>query len=214
MTEKRGTLVTFEGTDGTGKSTLISRLESEFGSNVATVGEFSRSPLGDELRRLLTEDQYFEVEKNALTVVSTIVADHFYQIENEIRPLLAEGKTVLKDRYLETLQACEPPIIQKQYDFGDSAQAYIDSVETLTPIVPDLTVYLTVPREQQLRRLRERGDDIESVDERLLSGREQRYRRQVAVHSERIVTYENDGTVEHSTRELAALIREHIRESS
>jgi dTMP kinase len=208
MTNADGFLVTFEGTDGTGKSTLISHVESRLDADVETVGEFSQGPLGEELRRLLTEDKYLEVEKQGLTVVSMIVADHFYQVENEILPALTDGKVVLKDRYLETLQACEPRILENDYGFEELAQEYVDTVESLTPLVPDLTLYLTLPREVQRQRLQERGED--AVDETVLDERETVYRQRAEECSDRIVTHENDASVEQATEDVTDIIRKRL----
>lgn len=208
MTDGEGTFVTFEGTDGTGKSTLISRVESQLDADVVTVDEFSDGPLGEELRTLLTENKYLEVEKQGLTIVSMAVADHFYQMENEILPALADGKVVLKDRYLDTLQACKPRILAKDYGFDELGQEYIDTVESLTPLIPDLTLYLTLPREEQRHRLQSRGE--ETLEETILGERERVYRRRAEECADRIVRYENDVPVERATRDVAEIIREHV----
>lgn len=210
MTDRTGTLVTFEGTDGTGKSTLISEVESRLDAETVTVGEFSDGPIGAELRQLLTQDKYLEVEKQGLTVVSMVVADHFYQVENEILPALTEGKVVLKDRYLETLQACEPRILKTDYGFDELAHEYIDTVESLTPLVPDLTLYLTLSREEQRRRLQSRGADADEIDEEVLDERERVYRQRAEEHADRIVAYENDGSVDRGAREVADIVRDHL----
>lgn len=210
MTAAEGTLVTFEGTDGTGKSTLISQVATELDGDVVTVGEFSEGPIGKELRRCLTEDKYMGIDKKGLSIVSMVVADHFYQVENEILPALADGKVALKDRYLETLHACEPRILENDYGFDELGREYIDIVESLTPLVPDLTLYLTLPREEQYDRLRNRGEEVAEADKKVLNERKQVYRRRAEECTERIVAYDNDVSIERATKDIAEIIRKRV----
>lgn len=175
-----------------------------------TVGEISGGAVGEELRRLLTEDRYLELDTRALTVASMVVADHFYQVEDEIAPLLAEGTVVLKERYFETMHACQPPQIEEAYGRERDARRFLDGVERLTPATPDLTIYLSVPREELYRRLRERGEEVTEQTERVLETRERIYRRRVEEYGDRIVVYENDVPLERAVEDVTDVVRSRI----
>ncbi|WP_284747671.1 dTMP kinase [Amycolatopsis sp. RTGN1] len=91
-----GTLVTFEGPGGVGKTTitkLVAELLDTDGVPVHATIQPSRAPLG-ELARHGT-DTYRD-----MTLACLCAADRHHQLATEIRPALAEGKVVLCDRYV------------------------------------------------------------------------------------------------------------------
>ncbi|MGW5721947.1 dTMP kinase [Amycolatopsis sp. NPDC003865] len=91
-----GTLVTFEGPGGVGKTTvtaLVAELLEADGVPVHATVQPSRSPLGDLARH--GTDTY-----RGMALACLCAADRHHQLAIEIIPALAEGKVVLCDRYV------------------------------------------------------------------------------------------------------------------
>lgn len=93
--------ISFEGPEGAGKSTLISRLKSELEANsypVLTTREPGAGDLGKSIRSLLLE----EGEMPALSELFLFLADRANHVETIIKPALAQGKIVLCDRHADS----------------------------------------------------------------------------------------------------------------
>ena len=94
----KGRFIVLEGPDGSG-TTLHSRLLAERlqkeGVPVLVTAEPTDGPIGRFIRMLLKGEE--RVPSSALQLLFT--ADRAWHVENVIRPALAEGKTVISDRY-------------------------------------------------------------------------------------------------------------------
>jgi dTMP kinase len=150
-----GLFITFEGGEGAGKSTQISRIRRRIeaqGHRVLVTREPGGSPRAEEIRTFLLGGKAKELGPFAEAVLfSAARMDH---LERTIRPALAEGVHVLCDR------------------FADSTMAYQSARGTLDPRViamlqrvavngtqPDLTVLLDLAAEQGLARAGRRQTD-------------------------------------------------------
>ena len=93
--------VTFEGLDGSGKTTQIELLRrhlSAAGREVVITREPGGTPLGEEIRRLVLRGEAMTPWAEA-TLFTAARAQH---VEELIRPSLARGATVLCDRYIDS----------------------------------------------------------------------------------------------------------------
>src|SRR4051794_31617507 len=92
--EYPGLLVSFEGLDGSGKSTIIEKVEALLrmrGLPVSSLAEFSNSVIGNHLAERLTTDKFLrEVGQSptAATLALTVLTDWMYMNEYQIVPLL------------------------------------------------------------------------------------------------------------------------------
>jgi dTMP kinase len=97
--------VSFEGPDGSGKTTqiglLASRLE-ERGLSFVVTREPGGTPLGGELRSLLLDSRH---KISAITEALLMTADRAEHVDQIIRPALSSGKVVISDRYLDSTLA-------------------------------------------------------------------------------------------------------------
>jgi dTMP kinase len=148
----RGAFITFEGGEGSGKSTqtelLAARLR-DAGREVVTLREPGGTELGEELRRLLLhKDKAVSVEAELLMFLAARA-----ELVNEIiRPALDAGSVVICDRFSDSTVAYQG------YGRGVDAGA----IKTLNRwatggLQPDLTVLLDVPVD--VGRRRKHGDD-------------------------------------------------------
>lgn len=100
----RGVFITFEGSEGCGKSTQLKRLAvalEQAGHGVTTTREPGGTALGEEIRHLLqfSEKGHGMAPETELLLFTASRAELTRQL---IQPALAEGRIVLADRYLDS----------------------------------------------------------------------------------------------------------------
>ncbi len=98
MTRKKGLLIVFEGTDGTGKSTqltLLARALQKKGLQVISSFEPTNGTFGKQIRELYSNRQKSSLEQE----LELFINDRKEHVKTLIAPALAEGKVVLLDRY-------------------------------------------------------------------------------------------------------------------
>lgn len=151
----QGRFITFEGGDGSGKSTqialLVAALTKRKRDAIAT-REPGGSPGADEIRKLVLtgEPERWDVMTETLLMFAAR-ADH---VARTIKPALAKKKWVVCDRFTDSTYAY-------QGAGGGLARETIRRLETLVldDFRPDLTLILDVPPDIGLARTRGRGHD-------------------------------------------------------
>lgn len=153
----RGLFVVFEGPEGAGKTTQLTRLAEGLrtdGYNVVTTREPGGTPLGDKLRELLLgSDDYAMLAETEALLLSAARSQHVHEV---IRPALERGAVVLCDRFSDSSIAYQ----------GGGGGMSIEELRCLERIAtrgmrPDLRLLLDVPIELGLAR---RHKDVESVN--------------------------------------------------
>ena len=103
----KGLFITFEGTEGSGKSTQISLLAErlrELGHTVRTLREPGGTPIGEEIRHTLKHSK----DNDAMTPEAELLlmnASRAQLVREVIRPALAAGEIVLCDRFYDSTTA-------------------------------------------------------------------------------------------------------------
>ncbi len=143
-----GLFITFEGTEGSGKSTqarlLYERLQAR-GYPVILTREPGGTRIGEMIRRILVDLQHTEM---APTTEILLFSAARAQLVNElVRPYLNTGGIVLCDRYADSTYAYQ----------GHGLQRDINELRMITGIatgglMPDLTIYLDLTAEEGLER--------------------------------------------------------------
>ena len=147
----RGKFITFEGIDGSGKSTQLRMLASDLrvkGANVITTMEPGGTPLGRRLR-----EAFLETEENVSPIAELLLfaADRAQHVELLIKPALEEGKIVISDRYADATFAYQGA------GRGFSEQLVKQVIQIATGgLKPDLTVFFDVAIEKALLRTHSR----------------------------------------------------------
>jgi dTMP kinase len=152
-----GRFITFEGGEGSGKSTqagiLANRL-ARAGRPVFSTREPGGSPAAEEIREALLSGQVAHFGPLAEAVMFSVArADH---VDNAIRDALEDGKWVVCDRFVDSTRAYQ----------GTTAgvpRGLINALERLTvgALSPDITFILDIPAEEGLARAQERDEDAE-----------------------------------------------------
>jgi dTMP kinase len=149
-----GRFITFEGGEGSGKSTqagiLANRL-ARAGRPVFATREPGGSPTAEEIREALLSGQVSQFGPFAEAVMFSVArADH---VDSAIKDALQEGKWVVCDRFIDSTRAYQ----------GATAgvpRGLINALERLTvgPLSPDVTFILDIPAEEGLARAQERAE--------------------------------------------------------
>lgn len=142
-------LITLEGIDGSGKSTLFSNLKDSL-SDLGAV--FTREPgatwIGEQVRRAIAE------EADPVTEALLFAADHSAHLDRVIRPALARGVPVISDRYIDSRYAYQWATLG---GVMPDPLAWLRQVHHGWTILPDHTILLVLPVEVALLRKRSMG---------------------------------------------------------
>lgn len=138
----RGTFITFEGTEGSGKSTQITWLAERLrslGHATRILREPGGTPIGEEIRHTLkhSEANYAMTSEAELLLMN---ASRAQLVREVIRPALAAGEIVLSDRFYDSTIAYQ----------GFGRQLNLDRVRQIIDFAvgdtrPDVTLLLRVP---------------------------------------------------------------------
>jgi dTMP kinase len=205
MTRYAGRLITFEGTDGAGKTTqmgLLAQALRKAGYEVVETAEPGGTETGQAIRTILLE--HGKAKLSATTELLLYFAARAQNVEEVIRPALERGAIVLSDRFTDSTRAYQ----------GAGRGLGAEVVEQLHRIAcggldPDLTICLDVEPEQGLERRAGAGalDRMESEGLTLQRRVRAAYLQLAAAHPERIRVIDASGSVE----EIQAKILEAVR---
>lgn len=155
----RGRFITFEGIDGSGKSTQLRMLVEKLrvrGIDLIATREPGGTPLGRRLREV-----FLETEETVAPIAELLLfaSDRAQHVELLIKPALSEGKVVISDRYADATFAY-------QGSGRGFPETTVDQVIELATggLRPDLTLFFDLPVETALTRTRTRNDAGEPVN--------------------------------------------------
>lgn len=154
-----GKFITFEGIDGSGKSTqlrmLVESLQSK-GIDVLATFEPGDTPLGRSLRKAFLESEETVVPMAELLLFG---ADRAQHVEYLIKPALEAGKVVVSDRYADATFAYQGA------GRGFDERTVMQVIELATGgLEPDLTLFFDITIETATKRMstRDRTNTIEN----------------------------------------------------
>jgi len=143
----RGKFITFEGIDGSGKSTQLRMLASELlfrGFDVLNTCEPGGTPLGRRLR-----EAFLETEETVAPLAELLLfaADRAQHVNFLVKPALEQGKIVISDRYSDASLAYQGA------GRGFSETIVNQIIELATGgLKPDLTLFFDLPVQKALLR--------------------------------------------------------------
>ncbi len=158
-----GKLISFEGSEGSGKSTQIARLAEhlqKMGREVVATREPGGTEIGEQIRNIIVHNSKGD-EMCPETELLLFTAARAQVVREVIAPALGRGAIVLSDRFL------------------DSSTVYQGIARNLAPgpvsainqfavgnVMPHLTIVIDVPTEVSLQRIRQRASDLPDRMER------------------------------------------------
>ena len=158
-----GKLISFEGSEGSGKSTQISRLAAHFqktSREVVSTREPGGTEIGEQIRNIIVHNSKGD-EMCAETELLLFTAARAQLVREVIAPALERGAIVLSDRYLDSSTVYQ----------GIGRNLAADPVNQINRfavgnVMPDLTIVIDVPEEVSLERLKRRASDLPDRMER------------------------------------------------
>jgi len=200
-----GRLVTLEGVEGVGKSTVLPVVK-EFliarGVEVLHTREPGGTELGEHLRDVLLNTDQEIVPKAELLLMFAARAQH---VEQVIKPALESGKWVLSDRFVDASFAYQ----------GGGRELGSDSVEVLEKLVlgkldADLTLLLDASREASLERTKRRRelDRIETEGDAFFERVRQAYLERARMYPQRVKIIDANPDIETVSASVCAQLEE------
>lgn len=160
----KGLFISFEGSEGCGKSTQVTLLAGRLhslGHAVHVRREPGGTPIGEELRQTLKHSK----ANDAMTPEAELLlmnASRAQLVREFIRPALARGEVVICDRFYDSTTAYQ----------GYGRRLDLTTVRTVIDLAvgdtrPDLTLLLFVPPEVSAERLRSRQSTLPFIRDRI-----------------------------------------------
>jgi dTMP kinase len=150
---KRGLFITFEGMDGSGKTTQMHRLAARLrglGRTVIETAEPGGPPIAQKIRRILLDSANQELSPT--TELLLYFASRAQNVDEWILPAMGRGEIVLSDRFTDSslaYQGCGRGL-------GADAVVALDRI-ACRGLKPDLTILVDVDAEASLARARARN---------------------------------------------------------
>ncbi len=160
-----GLFITFEGPDGSGKTTQLRLLVKWLrvrACEVVLTREPGGTDIGDQIRTVLHDPA--NTAMDARTEILLYSADRAQHVAQLIRPALAKGKIVISDRYADSTLAYQ----------GYGRALDLAKIRAITDFAtgglkPDLTFYLDILPEEGLQRRRLGGEEWNRMDAEALA---------------------------------------------
>ncbi|KOY79525.1 dTMP kinase [Apilactobacillus kunkeei] len=163
-----GKFITFEGTDGAGKTTILNMvldyLKEEMGDKLVTSREPGGNPIAESIREVILDRKNVDMDKR--TEALLYAAARRQNIEQTVKPAIADNKLVICDRYLDSSIAYQGG----GREIGEDAINEMNQFAT-EGFLPDLTIYFNLPVEEGLKRIaKNRSEeevdrlDVETID--------------------------------------------------
>jgi dTMP kinase len=207
-----GTFITFEGIDGSGKSTqlrLLSNYLRSLACELVLTREPGGTPLGLRLRAALL-DAHEQVDP--LTELLVFAADRAQHVRRLLRPALESGQVVLSDRYADATVAYQGA------GRGFSREVVNEIVDLATEgLKPNLTLLFDLPVEACLERTRRRtegrqkGDRLDAENSDFHLRVREEYLRIAMSEPERVKIVDSSGSVEETHLRVKEIVVPFLR---
>ncbi|MDR0902660.1 MAG: dTMP kinase [Opitutaceae bacterium] len=158
-----GVLISFEGSEGSGKTTQISRLAQRLqkrGLEVVSTREPGGTAIGEQVRNIIVHNSGGD-EMCAETELLLFTAARAQLVRETIAPALLRGAIVLTDRYLDSSTVYQG--IARNLGKGPVNEINRFAIGN---VMPHITVVIDVPTDVSLRRIHQRASDLPDRMER------------------------------------------------
>lgn len=201
----KGKFITFEGCEGSGKSTqlrLLSKYLDECGISYIVTREPGGSPIAEQIRKIILDGRNMEMCDEC--EAHLYAAARMQHLKDTVIPALDAGKLVICDRYVDSSLAY-------QGEARGLGLEYIASINcaALEKYPPDLTVFLDIPPDKAFLRKHgaDENDRMEQLGlafhEKVYAG----YKALMAVHPD-ICAVDCSGSKEQTAEKIVKLLKE------
>ncbi|MDB4353282.1 dTMP kinase [bacterium] len=195
--------ITLDGIDGVGKSTQIERLINylgERGQETLLVRDPGTTEIGSKLREILLES---DLELHRRTEAMLFMASRCEMVETILRPAIAEGKTVVSDRFLLAN-------VVYQSVGGEVLPDLLWQMGRLANggLTPDLTILLDMPAQRSMERIGSETDRMESRGVDYMEAVRQAFLQQLPHSSQATAIINADQTPEEVSHDLLTSVEQ------
>jgi len=197
--------ITFEGGEGSGKTSLIKYIEKALSAyEVVTTREPGGSKIAEAIRDVILNPKYVGV--TPYTEALLLAASRAQHLDEVVIPALNEKKVVLCDRYIDSSLAYQGYARDLGFDFVLSINRYA------TEHMPDLTFYIDLEPEVGLSRIKGR-DKIDRLDQESLKFHHlvrKGYLKVLEHYPNRVVKIDGDRPLEDIAKEVISMIEDKL----
>lgn len=210
-----GFFITFEGGEGSGKSTQVALLAEhlrQIGYRVVTTREPGGSPAADIIRHVVLSGAAEELGREAEAML--LFAARFDHLRTVIEPALEKGRIVICDRFHDSTHVYQFP--ENARDGERSLRRRLE--RAVLSVTPDLTVILDVPASvgnsrARLRRGQVAADRFEREAEELQEARRQAFLRIATEESDRCFVVDGALRTEDVSEQILQIVSDRIQAS-
>ena len=201
--------ISFEGIEGSGKSTQIDLLEShlkKLGHKVAKLREPGGTLMGEKIREIFLQDTLEKVDP--ITEAFLLYASRKHLDQNFLREKINQGYIVIADRYSDATVAYQC--------FGKGLDKnFIDLMHKGSNLLtPDLTFYLDITAEMSRERISDREmDRMESESIEFFDKVRQGYLKIASENPERVVCMDANKSIDELKDDIATKTKEKLNAS-
>ncbi|MBA7572342.1 Thymidylate kinase [subsurface metagenome] len=207
---KKGLFITFEGLDGSGKTTQIELLNNYLkskGFDVVTTIEPGGTEIGGKIRNILLDNENLDMSHKAETLL--FLASRAELVSDVIVPALREGKIVICDRFFDST------VVYQGIARGLGEKKILDmSLWATGGIVPDITFLLSVKVSRGKKRMdtvSKKRDRIELEKDNFKKKIYKGYLDIAGKNKDRIVVIDGEKSIESIFEEIKSKVCEYLK---
>ena len=199
--------ITIEGCEGSGKTSIIKQICSYFeeeGIKYLSTREPGGSLISEQIRNVILNVE--NTKMDYMTEALLYAASRRQHLEEIVKPALREGKIVICDRYLDSSLAYQG------YARGIGIEeVYNINMYATSGFLPDLTIYIDIPVEVGLSRIKDNNRDVNRLDLEKVSFHNkvrEGYLKIAAMYPERIKVVDGNGTRDEVFERVKKVLKE------
>ena len=203
---KQGWFITFEGPDGSGKTTISTNVYQKLlteGVDVIYTREPGGIDIAEQIRKIILDPANTAMDKKSEALL--YAASRRQHLVEKILPALNQGKMVICDRFVDSSLAYQ----------GVGREIGIDQVRAINEFAiegyyPDLTIYLDIDPVIGLDRIKNRKyrDRLDREEEEFHIKVAQGYKELLAVYPDRMVAVDANRRIDEIVDEAVDIIKE------
>ncbi len=153
-------LITFEGIDGSGKSTVIESLKQD---NIFESVYYTTEPNENQWIGKITRKALQNKELNDISLFYLFMSEHSQHVEDYIKPKLKEYDLVISDRYMDSRYAYQSYFLDNL--LNSNSISWMKNIQEIEwNRIPDKTIIIDIPVEESLKRIK--NNEIREVFEK------------------------------------------------
>jgi dTMP kinase len=204
----RGKLITLEGIDGSGKSTIAKKLQENPEISIFNP-VFTREPTRDTITGNAVE-KAIQSDTDQLAELFLFTADHADHLAKIVKPALESGKSVISDRYSDSRYAYQGMTLRNRLE---NPLEWVKNLHKGWTVIPDLTFLFDIMPEVSVDRCEKRGEQSKFEKIEFLKGVREIFLRLAAEEPERFVIINALASPESVEKEVTERILEFLRKN-